>query len=49
MPYNSDLNNPDLLENFDFEQFLSNTDDFSFDPAAFGDAPDGLEAGLTGT
>jgi len=27
MSFNNDLSNPDLLENFDFEQFLENTDD----------------------
>ncbi len=46
MPFNSDLNNTDILENFDFEQFLTQTDgDFNFDPATFGDAPDGIEIG----
>lgn len=48
MPFNSDLNNPDLLENFDFEQFLQTTDgDFNFDPSSFGDA-EGIEAGMGG-
>ncbi|KAL6714143.1 hypothetical protein ACLMJK_008637 [Lecanora helva] len=34
---NNDLSNPDLLENFDFDQFLQNDDagDFNFDPVAF--------------
>ena len=45
MPFNSDLNNPDILENFDFEQFLQTTDgDFNFDPSTF-DAGDGIEIG----
>ena len=36
MPFNSDLNNTDILENFDFDQFLSTTDgDFNFDPSTF--------------
>lgn len=37
MPFNGDLNNTDILENFDFEQFLQTTDgtDFNFDPATF--------------
>lgn len=50
MPFNNDLSNPDLLENFDFEQFLQNTgtEDFNFDPSAF-ETPDGIEAGMTGT
>ena len=35
MTYNSDLNSTDILETFDFEQFLqSNTnEEFNFDPA----------------
>ena len=45
MPFNSDLNNPDVLENFDFDQFLQTTDgDFKFDPSAF-EAGDGIEIG----
>lgn len=44
MPFNSDLNNTDILENFDFEQFLQGTDgDFNFDPSTF-EAGDGIEA-----
>ena len=42
MPFNSGLNNPDTLENFDFEHFLETTDgDFNFDPSTFqaGDGP----------
>ena len=42
MPFNSGLNNPDMLENFDFEHFLETTDgDFNFDPSTFqaGDGP----------
>lgn len=36
MPFNGDLNNSDILENFDFEQFLQSTDsDFNFDPSTF--------------
>lgn len=43
MPFNSDLNNPDILESFDFEQFLQTTDsDFNFDPSTF-DPGDGIE------
>ena len=45
MPFNSDLNNPDILENFDFEQFLQTTDgDFNFDPSTF-EPGDGIEIG----
>ncbi|KAL9075186.1 MAG: hypothetical protein Q9161_001872 [Pseudevernia consocians] len=45
MPFNSDLNNPDILENFDFEKFLQTTDgDFNFDPSTF-DVGDGVEIG----
>ena len=41
MPFNSDLNNPDILENFDFEQYLQTTDGgFNFDPSTF-EAGDG--------
>ncbi len=36
MPFNSDLNNSDILENFDFEKFLQTTNgDFNFDPSTF--------------
>lgn len=37
MPFNGDLSNPDILENFDFEQFLQQTTDadFTFDPSTF--------------
>lgn len=37
MPMSSDLNNPDLLENFDFEEYLSGMGggDFQFDPSNF--------------
>lgn len=47
MPFNNDLSNPDLLDNFDFEQFLQSTDggDFNFDPAAF-ESAEGIEAGI---
>ena len=50
MQFNHDLSSQaDLLENFDFEQFLQNAqEDFSFDPSAF-EGPDSLEAGMTGT
>ena len=43
MTYNSDLNSTDILETFDFEQFLqSNTnEDFNFDPSF--DVGDGVE------
>ena len=34
MPFNSDLNNVDILENFDFEQFLADGE-FNFDPSTF--------------
>ena len=45
MPFNSDLNNSDVLENFDFEQFLQTTDrDFNFDPSTF-ETGDGIEIG----
>lgn len=45
MPSNSDLNNPDILENFDIEQFLQTTDcDFNFDSSTF-EARDGFEIG----
>ncbi|CAD6591660.1 MAG: hypothetical protein ASARMPREDX12_006267 [Alectoria sarmentosa] len=45
MPFNSDLNNSDILENFDFEQFLQTTDgDFNFDPSTF-ETGDGIEIG----
>lgn len=41
--------NGDLLESFDFEQFLQSTDDtgFTFDPASF-DETNGIEASLGG-
>jgi hypothetical protein len=47
--FNDQLNNPDILENFDFEQFLQSTTDegFNFDPSAF-EATDGIEAGIGG-
>lgn len=47
--FNDQLTNPDLLENFDFEQFLQSTNDegFNFDPSAF-EATDGIEAGMGG-
>jgi hypothetical protein len=50
MPFVNDINNPDLLEHFDFEQFLQSTDggEFNFDASAF-EPPDTLEAGMTGT
>ena len=50
MAFNSHLDNPDLLENFDFEQFLQSTtgEDFSFDPSAF-ETNDGIEAGISGS
>lgn len=50
MPFNSDIGNPDLLEHFDFEQFLQSNDsgDFSFDASAF-ESGEPLEAGMTGT
>ena len=44
MPFNSDLNNTDILENFDFEQFLTNEGDFNFDPSTFENA-EGIEIG----
>ena len=46
MPFNSDLNNTDILENFDFEQFLQTTadGDFSFDPSTF-EAADTIDVG----
>ena len=48
MAFNPQLDNPDILENFDFEQFLQTTEgDFSFDPAAF-DGADAIEAGMGG-
>ena len=51
MGFTNDLNNSELLDNFDFEQFLQTTDggEFNFDPSAF-ENPDGsMEAGMTGT
>lgn len=50
MPFNNDISNPDLLEHFDFEQFLQSTDggDFSFDASAF-ESGEPLEASMTGT
>ena len=50
MDYNNDLGQGDVLESFDFEQFLQTTDDggFSFDAAAFENI-EGIEAGLGGT
>ena len=48
MAFNSQMENPDLLEHFDFEQFLQTTDgDFSFDPTAF-EGGDAIEAGMGG-
>ena len=45
MPFNSDINNPDILENFDFERFLQTPDGGSnFDPSPF-EAGDGIEIG----
>lgn len=41
LAYNNDLNDPNLLENFDFEQFLSG-DAFNFDAGNFDDP--GIEA-----
>ena len=38
MPFNSDLNNVDILENFDYEQYM-HEDDCDFDPTWFD--PDG--------
>lgn len=47
--FTDDMNSGDLLENFDFEQFLQVTDEagFTFDPATF-DETNGIEAGLGG-
>ena len=47
MSFNPDINNSDLLENFDFEQFLQSTDGgtFEFDASAF-EATDPIEAGV---
>ena len=43
MPFNSDPNNSDILENFNFEHFLRTTDgDFNFDPSTFENG-DGIE------
>ncbi len=42
MQFNNDLSDPNLLENFDFEQFLQG-DAFSFGDGAF-DADTGIEA-----
>lgn len=48
MAFNAQLDHPDILENFDFEQFLQTTgEDFSFDPSAF-DGADAIEAGMGG-
>ena len=48
MAFNPELNNPDILENFDFEQFLQTTDgDFNFDATAF-DGADAIEAAMGG-
>ena len=49
MDFSNQLNNTDILENFDFEQYLQNADSaaFDFDAAAF-DGPDGIEASLGG-
>lgn len=45
MPFNSDLNNSDILDYFDFEQFLRTTNrDFNFDPSIF-ETGDGIEIG----
>ena len=36
MPFNSDLNNSDILENFDFEKYLQTTEgDSKLDPSTF--------------
>lgn len=43
MQFNQDLSDPNILENFDFEQFLQN-DAFNFDSREYGEA-EGLEAG----
>ena len=43
MPFNSDLNNTDILENFDFEQYMADGD-FNFDPATF-EPVEGIEIG----
>lgn len=48
MPFQNDLNSSDVLENFDFEQFLQEGADFNFDPTTF-EPGDTLEAGMTGT
>ncbi|KAK4695746.1 hypothetical protein P7C71_g2060, partial [Lecanoromycetidae sp. Uapishka_2] len=47
--FTDNMNNGDLLENFDFEQFLQSTDEggFTFDPSTF-EEPGGIEAGLGG-
>ncbi len=42
MPFSNDLNDPNLLENFDFEQFLQG-DAFSFGDGTF-EADPGIEA-----
>ena len=48
MAFNSQMENPDILESFDFEQFLQTTgEEFSFDPAAF-EGADAIEAGMGG-
>ena len=46
MQFNSDLNDPNLLENFDFEQFLAG-DAFAFDAAAY-DGGESLETPMEG-
>ena len=50
MPFNNGLDNPgDLLDNFDFAQFLETNDagEFTFDPSTF-DTNEGIEAGMPG-
>ena len=45
MPFRSDLNTSDILENFEFEQFLQTTGrNFDIDPSTF-EAGDGIETG----
>ena len=47
IPYNNDLQNSDLLDTFDFEQFLDNNA-FAFDPSQF-DSGEMLEAPMGDT
>ena len=44
MEFNNDLGDSNVLENFDFDQFLSG-DAFNFDGVGY-DNTDGLEAGM---